>query len=92
MIKHFNGKLTRGGFIKAIVIIVVALIVLGYFGYNLQDIVKSPTVQGNLNYAWGLVRAVWNNYLAVPFDFIWNRIIIGIGWHNVQKIIETYQQ
>ena len=45
---------------KAIVVIVVALIILGYFGYNLRDIIGSPAVRDNLAYVWGLVVKLWN--------------------------------
>ena len=83
-------RIGRGnGFIKTIVIIVIALIILGYFGYNVQDIVNSPMVQKNLNYAWDLVKYVWNNYLKAPTIFIWEKIIIGLGWDNLVKFIGT---
>lgn len=83
----FNIVGQRSGFIKTIVIIVIALIILGYFGYNIEDIMKSPLVQKNLNYAWDLVQYVWNNYLKVPTMFVWDKIIIGLGWDNLMKII-----
>jgi len=79
----------RGGFIKTIVLIVIALIILGYFGYNVQDIVNSPTVQKNLNYAWDIVKYVWNNYLKIPAIFVWEKIIIGLGWNNLAKMIDN---
>lgn len=77
------------GFVKTIVIIVIALIVLGYFGYNVQDIVNSPTVQKNLNYAWDLVKYVWQNYLEIPATWIWDKIIIGLGWNSLMRLINT---
>lgn len=40
----------KRGFITAIILIVVALIVLGFFGFNLKSIVNSPTVEANLSY------------------------------------------
>lgn len=68
------------GLIKAIVLIVVALVVLGFFGYNLRDIVNSPTVSENLKYAWGLAVKLWNTILARPAVWLWD---------NMQKIFET---
>lgn len=50
------------GLVKAIVLIVVALVVLGFLGYNLRDIIASPAVHDNLAYAWGLV--------VKAFDFV----------------------
>ena len=62
------------GFIKAIVLIVIGLIVLGYFGYNLKDIIASPTVHDNLVYVWNLIVKLWDNVLATPAMWIWNTI------------------
>ncbi|MEK9166157.1 MAG: hypothetical protein AAB846_00290 [Patescibacteria group bacterium] len=49
-----------GGLVKMILLIVVGLVVLGYFGYNLRDIVNSPSVGENLAYAWDMVKRAWN--------------------------------
>lgn len=87
----FHGIGQSSGFIKTIVVIVIALIILGYFGYNVQDIVNSPMVQKNLNYAWDLVQHVWNNYLKIPMTFIWDKIIIGIGRNNLMKLVKLIE-
>ena len=70
----------KKGLIKTVLIIVVALIVLGYFGFNITDIIKTPTVQANLNSAWGFVVNLWNTYLGGPFNYIWDHFIIGVVW------------
>lgn len=61
-----------GGFIKLILLIIVALIALGFFGYNLRDIVNSPTVRDNLTYVWGLVVKLWDNFLSEPAEWLFN--------------------
>ncbi len=76
-------NIKQRGLIKMIILIVIALIVLGALGFNLKDIVSSEKVQANLNYVWGLVVLVWNNYLAFPFIWIWNNIVVGIIWHLI---------
>lgn len=73
------------GFIKAIVLIVILLIILGYFGYNVEEIINSPIVQKNLDYAWNFTKFVWTNYLETFFEFVWNKIIYG--WRTVEKVI-----
>lgn len=75
------------GFVKAIIIILIALIVLGYFGFNVQNIIQSPMVQKNLNYGWSMVSYVWRNYLEAPAIFIWDKVIIGLGWDNLIRLI-----
>ena len=71
------------GFIKAVLLIVVALVVLGFFGYNLRTIVNSPTVHDNLAYVWGLVVKFWNAVLARPALWVWDHIVIDLLWNNM---------
>jgi hypothetical protein len=74
-----NDENYQKGFIKTILIIVVALIILGYFGYNLRDIINSPTVQDNLSFGKEVSIKVWQSFLRVPILFLWNIIISLIG-------------
>jgi hypothetical protein len=54
------------GVIGTIVLIVVALIILGYYGINFKTVVTSPLVQENLSYAWELfINGVFNGFTAV---------------------------
>lgn len=46
--------------VKALLLIIIALVILGYFGYNLRDIVNSPSVRDNVVYVWELVVKLWN--------------------------------
>jgi Flp pilus assembly pilin Flp len=62
----------KKGLIGTIIVIIIALVVLGYFGFNIKDIFNSPTVQANLNSAWNFVVMVWNNYLSGPVLYVWN--------------------
>ncbi len=55
--KKINGS---RGLVKAILLIVVALVILGYFGYNLRDIIASPAVRDNLGVVWDIVVRAWN--------------------------------
>ena len=66
---------SQKGLIKTIFTIVIALVVLGYFGFNVVDIFNNTTVQANLNAFWDFLYKIWINYLAVPFIFIF-----GILW------------
>ena len=73
------------GLIKAIILIVIALIVLGYFGFNVTDIINGPTVQANLHSAWDFVVNVWQNYLSVPFTWFWDKFVVGVLWKIIQS-------
>ncbi|MSR78579.1 MAG: hypothetical protein EXS59_00320 [Candidatus Taylorbacteria bacterium] len=81
----------KSGFIKLIIVIVIALIVLGYFGFSISDILKSPSVSNNLNYAWGLAMTVWQKFLMVPFKYVWNNIVVGMFWNTFSSMIDKAQ-
>ena len=80
-------KTNNKGLIKAIIVIVIALIILGYFGFNVGDIINGPTVQANLHTAWDIVSKIWNNYLAGPVIYIWDKFVVGILWKIIQSAI-----
>jgi hypothetical protein len=74
------------GFIKAIILIVIALVVLGFFGYNLESIVNSPDVKGNLAYVWELLVKLWSILLA-PLTWVWDNVVIKLVWSNLQPLL-----
>lgn len=75
------------GFIKLIILIVIGLVILGYFGLNIKDILASPVVKENLAYAWELAKTLWHNWLQAPaqwvfehiIKFLWNLFLEGLG-------------
>ncbi len=74
----------NGGLIKAIILIVVALVILGFvFHINIVDVFNSPDVQSNLNWFWNIILKIWS-YVSAPIMFIWNNFIIGIVWKAIQ--------
>ncbi len=64
----------RRGFITAILLIIAAIVLLGYFKINIQTVASSPTVQANLQYAWQLLvqgmQSGWNYLLSLVQIFI----------------------
>ena len=90
MFNLINNPKKQSGFIKFIIIIIIAIIILSYFGFNLRAIVESPTTQGNLGYVWGGVVFVWDTWLVGPVSYLWNDIFINLLWDsfidNMKKI------
>jgi hypothetical protein len=70
----------NAGIIKMIVLIVIALLILSYFGYNIRSIVNAPNTQDNFSYVGGVVVDVWNNYLKTPATYIWD-IFVNLIWN-----------
>ncbi len=76
--------------IKYIILALIAIIVLSFFGYDLKAIVEAPLTQNNLQYVGGGISYVWEGYLKKPIEYFWNNIFIGILWnafiHNLGRI------
>jgi len=71
----FSYMKTNQGFIKWIIIIVIALIILSYYGFDVREAIESPTTQKNFNYVQQIVWNVWNNYLKDAVIFVWGIIV-----------------
>lgn len=70
---------TQQGFVKWIIIIIIALIVLGYFGFDIKKAIEAPTTQNNLTYVQKVVSNVWHNYLKKPAAYLWG-IFVNYIW------------
>ena len=81
--KAFYKNNHKRGIVGMIVILVIALLVLSYFGFNLRQTVDSPTTQSNFSYVWSSIVYIWQTYLQTParalyeifIQFIWTPII-----------------
>ncbi len=71
---HSNNLTTNQGFIKLIIIVIVAVIILGYYGLDVRKVVEGPTVQKNLAYVGHVASDIWNGYLKAAVVFIWEVI------------------
>ena len=69
---------TRSGFVRWIILIVIAIIVLSYLGFDLRTIVEDDLTQDNIGYVWGFVLLVWEDYLRDPVLWTWNNIVLFI--------------
>lgn len=66
--------------IKYILLALIVIIVLSFFGYDLKAIIEAPQTQANLEYTKDGVVTVWDKYLSKPFDYLWNDVFVGIIW------------
>jgi hypothetical protein len=46
--------------VKIIILVVIAILVLSFFGITIQSIVQSPAGQANFAYIWSLVLIGWD--------------------------------
>jgi len=63
-------RTTNRGLVKQIVLVLVILVILAYFGLNIRSIVASPTFQDNWSYLKGIVLIIWNNFLSPVIGFL----------------------
>ncbi|OHA46529.1 MAG: hypothetical protein A2541_00290 [Candidatus Taylorbacteria bacterium RIFOXYD2_FULL_36_9] len=62
--KTYKNK--QGGLIKMIIIIIIAIAILSYYGVDIKDFVTSPQVQKNFSFVWNLwLQYIWDPFLVV---------------------------
>ncbi len=62
--------MNKRGFIGTIVVVIVALIILGYLNIDIQSVISSPKVEGNIQYAWGLVVKAFNTLKDIVLHIV----------------------
>jgi hypothetical protein len=70
------------GIVKTIILLVIALLILSYYGFDLRRTVESPTTQSNFGYVTTFVLNVWHNYLERPAKYLWNDVFINLIWNS----------
>jgi len=75
-------KYNRGGLIMDVIIIIVILIVLGYFGININNVINSPSVQANVGWFGHILTVIWS-WISGPVLWFWNTFIIGVLWNGL---------
>ena len=68
------------GLIYMLILILIALIILGYYGFSVRQAVQNPTTQDNISYIWNGAVTVWNDYLKTPAIYLWN-IFVNDIWN-----------
>ena len=71
---------TNRGFIKWVIIIVIALLALSYYGFSLRNLVNSPVTQDNFQYVATSSVSVWDKYLKQPATYLYKDVFINLIW------------
>ncbi len=77
------------GLIKLLILILIALIVLGYYGISVRQAVQNPTTQDNISYIWTGAVNIWDTYLRAPAEYLWNIFVTDIwtpALNNLENI------
>ncbi|MES2436922.1 MAG: hypothetical protein V4519_02830 [Patescibacteria group bacterium] len=65
------------GFIDTIVLVVIALIILGYFNIDIKNLLSGPVVRSNLEYFWTMTLEGAQHGWAYAQDFL------AANWHKI---------
>lgn len=70
---YFNKNNKSDGFIKAIFIVVVAIIILSFF-IDLKSLTAPKHLRDNYQYLKTIIVSLWTNYVSDIVHYIWNKI------------------
>lgn len=80
------------GFIRDIIIIVVAVLALNYFGFDVKGWIDSPQVKAVIGPALEFIENIWTNHILGFILYLWNDIIIGVVWNWIVSITDKVKQ
>lgn len=81
--------LDNRGLIRTIILVVIALLILSYFGFNLREIATSPTSKANFTYVKEVVSNIWNNYLRKPAEYVFD-LFLKLVWQPAMHQLNRY--
>ena len=65
-------KNRQDGLIKMIILIVIAIAVLSWYGVDIKEFFMSEQVQKNFGYVWTFIKDIWSSYLVEPATKLWD--------------------
>jgi hypothetical protein len=70
--KHFTHISThRCGFTQTFMLIVIALVILAYIGFDMREIIASEMVQEDIGYIRAAADIFWDKYLHVSLTYLY---------------------
>lgn len=79
---YMNSTDKNSGFMRIILIVLIAILILSYFKIDLRSAVESPASQSNFSYIKNLAVTTWTNYLEKPAMYLWNYVFIDLLWKS----------
>lgn len=77
----------KGGFIKIVILIIIAIAVLSWYGVDLKKFFTSPQAQKNFGYIWNFIQDVWSTYLSGPAHKLWG-IWLQYAWGPILETLK----
>jgi hypothetical protein len=76
--------------IRLIILIVIIIAVLSYFNFDFRTFFGSDIVKNNFGFAWNWTVYVWDNYLSVPANYLWNLFVDKI-WNSFLENLDRFK-
>ncbi len=61
------------GFVQLLILLLVVLIALSYFGIDLEQVFAKPLIRKNVVFTWNTAQRVWNDYIYDPISGLFNK-------------------
>jgi len=84
--KKFQNIQGGFGLIKLIIVAIVVILILSWYGVDIKNFINSPQVQNNFGFIWNFIDGIWTNYLAGPAIKLWG-IILQYIWEPFTQVI-----
>lgn len=85
MNNYYKNK--QRGIIKMIILIIITIAILSWYGVDIKNFFTSPLVKKNFSYIWNFISDIWNNYIGVFLHKVW-QIWLDYVWGPLSGIIE----
>lgn len=69
-----NYKNKQAGLVKMIIVIIIAIAIISWYGVDIKEFFTSPQAQKNFGYIWNFITGIWNDYLSGPLHKLWGII------------------
>ncbi len=63
------------GFIKAIILIVIILAILAYWGFDIKKVLTSPEFKEKGAFIWNWIKDLWTNYIWYWLMWVWDHAL-----------------
>jgi len=77
------------GIVRFLLVIIVAVLILSYLGFDIRTFIESDETQGNFKYVWGFFSDLWSDYIAPT----WTRYIKPVWtyfWSFIGPTLENF--
>ncbi len=85
------NKQKQGGLIKMIILFIIAIAVLSWYGVDIKNFFSSDLTRRNFGYVWNLIRDIWIDYLQVPAIKLWN-IWVEYIWQPFLSMLQKSKE